>query len=226
MPVEFSSVDKARGVKLPGVNNKLLAYETGVHIGDGSLQIVPASTHSVRYWGHGENDWEFVSRILPVVIKKLYNKQVIARKCNDSNKCVLAVCSKAVATFKRDVLRLPVGKKEQLKGLPDFVKTNRQLLVNCLKGIADTDFTLYELNNGLPAIECCMSNRGLIIDIHEQLLKLGFNVKLELDRKRIRNEKQHIEHRVRLFGKHNLKKWMKDIGFSNPAYLRKVRYFL
>ena len=169
--IEFSDYDKRAKVRIPSKFSKLLAYETGVHIGDGSLQIVKGGTHSIRYWGHGENDWKFVSVILPAIIKKLYNKNVSARKCNDSNKCVLSVCSKAIATFKKNVLELPVGKKIQMKSLPTFVKSRRDLLINCIRGIADTDFSLYYLTNGTPVLECVMYNKNLIEDISNQLIK-------------------------------------------------------
>lgn len=216
----FSKHDLKIKVRVPNLNNKLLAYETGVHIGDGSLQIVKGGTHSIRFWGHGTKDWMFVSEILPRIIKELYNKNVIARKCNDSNKCVLSVCSKAVATFKKNILNLPVGKKEHLKSLPTFVKKNKNLLVNCLRGIADTDFSLYYQKDGTPVITCTMSNRNLIDDIANELDKLGFNVKVKFDIKRMRRDKEHIEHKINLYDKKNLDRWIKEIGFSNPAYFR------
>lgn len=68
------------GVKIPEQVNTLLAYETGVHLGDGSLQIIPRGTYSVRYYGNQEEDWIFVSEILPEIIKQLYNKEVSAKK--------------------------------------------------------------------------------------------------------------------------------------------------
>ena len=218
--VQYSKFDWKIKVKIPSLDNKLLAYETGVHIGDGSLQIVKSGTHSVRFWGHGTKDWMFVSEILPSVIKELYNKDVVARKCNDSNKCVLAVCSKAIATFKKNILNLPVGKKEQLKALPEFVKKNKSLLISCLRGIADTDFSLYYQKDGTPVITCTMSNRNLIVDIANELNILGFNVKVKLDIKRMKKDKEHFEHKINLYGKKNLEKWIKIIGFSNPAYFR------
>src|SRR3990167_2719977 len=106
----FSDYDIKTGIRIPELN-ELLAYETGVHIGDGSLHITKGGTHSVRFYGHGEDDWIFVSEVLPKIIKQLYNKDVKAKQCADSNKCVLNVCSKAVATFKQNI-GLSVGKKK------------------------------------------------------------------------------------------------------------------
>ena len=32
--------------------------------------------------------------------------------------------------------------------------------------------------------------------------------------------KEHIEHKINLYGKKNLDRWIKTIGFLNPAYFR------
>lgn len=219
--IAFSQYDKKINVKIPKLNNKLLAYEIGVHLGDGSMQIVPKKTHSVRYWGDSNEDWLFVSEVLPKIIKELYNKNVIARKCNDSNKCVLSVCSKAIATFKRDIIGLPAGNKKQIKGLPKFVKKNRNLLINCLRGIGDTDFGLYFHRDGTPGLACIMSNKDLIEDIGQEIRNLGIDAKIKFDIIRMRKGKQNIEHHVKIYCKKNLEKWMKIISFENPKHLTK-----
>lgn len=207
------------GVRIPELNNELLAYETGVHIGDGSLQMIPGGTHSIRYYGNQEEDWIFVSGILPKVVKKLFNKNVAAKRYPD--KCVLAVCSKAVATFKQNVIGLPKGDKIQIKGLPNFVKKDKKLLISCLRGIADTDFGFYFHNNGYPGMICTMNNKELIKDISKQLRKLGLNAKTKFDVKRTRNGKVNTEHCIKLYGKKSIEKWMGTIGFWNPKHLTK-----
>ena len=221
----FSDYDKKVGIKIPELN-ELLAYETGVHIGDGSLHITKGRTHSIRFYGHGEDDWFFVSKILPRIIKQLYNKEVSAKKCTDSNKCVLNVCSRAIAIFKQN-LGLSVGKKN-MTDLPDFVKQDRKLLISCIRGIADTDFSLYFTKNEKgkytePVISCVMDNKELIQNLAVHLKNLEFKVNLRLDVKRTRNGKQLTEHHLAIYGKKNLEKWMEIIGFYNPKQFTKYQ---
>ena len=204
--------------------NELLAYETGVHIGDGSLHITNCKTHSVRYYGHGEDDWLFISRIMPRIIKQLYNKNVRARRCNDSNKCVLNVCSKAIAIFKQKI-GLPIGKKK-MKDLPEFIKKDRKFLINCIRGIADTDFSFYFTKNDKgkysePVILAVMNNKYLILNLGKYLKDFGFKVNLKFNIERMRNGNRLTEHRLAIYGKQNLEKWMNLIGFSNPKHLSK-----
>lgn len=218
-PENFSDYDVKAKVKIPELSSELLAYETGVHIGDGSLHITKGGTHSVRFYGHGEDDWIFISEIMPRIIKQLYNKEVKAKKSSDSNKCVLNICSKAIATFKQD-LGLSVGKKK-MTDLPDFVKQDKNLLTSCIRGIADTDFSLYFTKNekgkySEPVISCVLDNKQLVQNLAKYLENLGFKVNLRLDVKRTRNGKQLTEHHLTIYGKNSLEKWMDVIGFHNP----------
>lgn len=223
----FSAHDRRIGVRIPDLNDEMLAYETGVHIGDGSLHITKSGTHSVRYYGHGEDDWIFISIVLPKIIKNLYNKNVKARKCSDSNKCVLNVCSKAISTFKEDSIGLSVGEKI-ISDLPNFVKSDKNLLAKCIRGIADTDFCLFfhktsKTKYGSPQISCVMNNEKLLRNIAKYISMFGIEVKTKFNVRRKRNDKELIEHQLVIYGKHNLEKWMNYIGFSNPKHLSKYK---
>jgi len=228
--VEFSREDLKQKVTLPSLSDPLLSYETGVHIGDGSLQLVSGGTHSVRFFGHSEEDWEFFSEYLPMAIKHLYNKDVQPTKRKDAKTCTLSICSKAVATFKSNVLGLPAGNKIQLKGLPDFVKVNEMLLKYCIRGIGDTDFGLYfhKDHRGVysePTLNCTMANEYIIRDLAFHLEKLGFRVKSKFKIPRERNGKLNFEHKLDIYGKDQLIRWMEVIGFSNSHYTNKFLFW-
>lgn len=224
MNIAFSPFDVKNGVTIPRMDNELLAYETGVHIGDGSLQIVEGGTHSVRYFGHSIDDWIFYSETVPSIVKQLYNKEVKPTKRTDANTCTLSICSRAVATFKSEI-GLPNGNKNKLSHIPPFVKENDRLLKSFLRGIADTDFSLffYEKNGKYshPAISCTMSNKPLVQDLEKSLAGLGFTVSTRYDVQRKRNFKEHSEHVLTVCGKGQLRNWMESIGFSNPKHRTK-----
>ena len=222
MNILFSEFALKNGVTIPELDDELLAYETGVHIGDGSLQIVEGGTHSARYFGHAEDDWIFYSEVMPRIVKKLYNKEVKPTKRTDARTCTLSLCSKAIATFKLRVVGLPVGNKNQMLGLPKAVKRSKKLLINCIRGMADTDFSLFfHKKNGRysdPEINCTMSNKRLVQDIEAALKKLGFSLSLRYDVLRVREGKEHTEHIVKVCGGNQLRNWMKLIGFNNPKH--------
>lgn len=223
--MKYSKFDKRHNVKTPRLSSQLLAYETGVHIGDGSLQIIDKKTHSIRYFGHSDDDWLYFSRVLPEIIKRLYNKDVKPLKRKNTKKCVLSICSKKIALFKKSI-GLPVGNKIILKDLPDFIKKDKELLINCLRGIADTDFTLtfnknHKSLHPYPEISCVMSNKDLIISLHKHLKEIGLHFNLKTDVKRIRKGNINIEHKITMYGKDNFLEWMDKIGFLNPKHITK-----
>lgn len=227
MNIVFSDSDVKTNVKIPKLDDELLAYETGVHIGDGSLQIVEGGTHSVRYFGHAEDDWLFYSEVMPAIVKRLYHKEVKPTKRRDAKTCTLSVCSKAIATFKHRVVGLPNGNKNQMNGIPVTVKRKRKLLINCIRGIADTDFTLFfHKKNGRyidPEISCTMSNKKVVQDIEKTLRDLGFSVSVRYNIGRERNGKRHTEHVLKICGGNQLRRWMKTIGFWNPKHKTKFK---
>lgn len=222
----FSVHDRKYKVKLPSLSSALLAYETGVHIGDGSLQIIDGSTHSIRYFGHSEDDYLYYRDVLPAIVQQLYNKKVQPGKRKKGKTCYISICSKKVAFFKRDILGLPAGNKIHLQRLPSFIVEDDILLKNMLRGIADTDFSLYFKKNreGLsvyPEISCVMSNKMLVHELAKFLGHFGFRVTTQFGVKRERNGTVTIEHRVSFCGRAQLASWMSTVGFWNPKHYTK-----
>lgn len=228
--IKFSENDKKIGVKIPNLNDPLLAYLVGVHLGDGSMQMVTNGTNSIRFFGHKEDDWNFFSEKLPMIIKKLFNKDVRPTMREDQNTCVLSICSKAVVTFLHNVLNIPAGNKKKIQGLPNFIKNDKNLLINCIRGIADTDFsiTFQKDNRGkpkYPLISCTMANQNIIKDLSDCLNGFGFKVISQFNMKRFRNGKINIEHRIQIYGKEQLEKWMELIGFWNSCRINKLNNY-
>lgn len=225
MNIVFSEFDLRTGVRVPQLDDELLAYETGVHIGDGSLQIIEGGTHSSRYFGHSEDDWIFYSEIMPRIVKKLYNKEVKPTKRKDAKTCTLSICSMAVTTFKQNIVGLPAGNKNKMLEIPKTIKKDEKNLSSLVRGIADTDFSLFfHKKNGRymdPEISCTMSNKALIQDIQKILENLGFTISSNYDVERVRQGKEHLEHIIKVCGGNQLRNWMKIIGFDNPKHKTK-----
>lgn len=225
MNIPFSDYDLKTGVKLPKLDDELLAYETGVHVGDGSLQMVEGGTNSTRYFGDAVNDWLFYNQFMPKVVKKLYNKEVSPTKRTDAQTCTLSVCSKAIAHFKLSAVGLPKGNKNQMLGIPSIVKSDEALLINFLRGVADTDFSLFFHKKGGkygdPEINCTMANKKIIKDLETAFKNLGFSLSMRYDVQRTRKGKTHTEHVLKICGGKQLNKWMEVIGFDNPKHKTK-----
>lgn len=210
-------------VKIPKIN-ELLAYETGVHIGDGNLYS-KKRTHKITYSGNLRDEKVYYENVLIPTIQELYDVIPSKYEIEHKNVILVVINSKKVAEFKMNCLDLPNGKKNQIK-IPEIIKKNDRFLIKCLRGLGDTDFSLSFKKNkkGIhcePRIELFSRSKLLILDVEWALKKFNFNPSVELDKKR----EGYIENRLRLYGNKNLQSWMKIIGFSNSFKILKYKVY-
>jgi len=218
-----------RQIKFPRLTDPDLAYETGVHIGDGSMQIVPSKhDYRVTFWGSVE-EFDYYDIILKNVLMKLYDlRNITVKKVSTERTIYLRICSKQLVLFKRDILGLSCGKKHLMKGIPDFVKTSKRLLKECISGLFDADGTLKFIRkrdkHDYPQIRLDLANENLAKDINDQLKILGFQTAFYFrSRFDSRNRKYYSLWSIDLNGRRMLERWIKEIGFRNNIHLTKYK---
>ena len=197
-----------------------LAYETGVHIGDGNLYS-KNRTHKITYSGNLQNEETFYLEILKPLLEELFGVQPKVKRWEERNAILLVLNSKKVANFKINELGLPNGKKTHIR-IPKRIKENPILLTECLKGIGDTDLSVSFKKTRLgkysePRMDLFCRSIELADEIQDALISLQFTVS-----KKTKMRRGFLENRIRLHGKRNLELWLKTIGFVNPYRLAKI----
>src|SRR3989338_11186880 len=193
----------------------LLAYETGVHLGDGNLTYNKWDLYRTTYAGNSVEDYDFFVNLLPKIIERLYNKSPKIYFPKNEKTVLVVLNSKKVAEFKMQ-LGLPSGNKNQIKTFPKELTEKFPEFV--LRGLVDTDFTVNfrDLDNdGIkehPRICASFSNKYFVEEISKILKKLEINTFAK--RELITHGKYH-EYRIEIEGKARLKRWIELIGFSN-----------
>ncbi|KXA99897.1 hypothetical protein AKJ48_01935 [candidate division MSBL1 archaeon SCGC-AAA261O19] len=232
--VEFSFQDRKQNILIPDSVTKEVAYETGVHIGDGWMNIIREGQyrtphHRVSYTGNLIDELKFHKEILIPLIHRIYNKHAYLMK-RPGNVCETAFKSKAIVSFKSKVLRLPKGPKRTLKGIPHaIVDESDKCVRECVRGIADTDFSLAFLrkHRGVhyyPKIRYSSPSKNLVKDIEYWLGDIfDFDVAscYDIHRKDPRIKGILTTHTLELNGRAMLEKWMDEIGFRNEKHLSK-----
>ena len=218
-----------RHISFPSLNDLDLAYETGVHIGDGCMQIFTSKhDYRVTFWGSVE-EFDYYDKLLKTILMRLYDLRNIAvRKVSTENTIYLRVCSKQLALFKRDVLGLPCGRKSQMKAIPDFVKTSEKLLRQCISGLFDTDSSLRFIRKrgkyDYPQFSLKSSNENLAKDVKKQLNNLRFNIAFHFENIfDSRTRKRYPLWIIDINGRKMLEKWMKEISFRNNIHTTKYK---
>lgn len=235
--VTFSKHDKRQGVSIPSQITPELAYETGIHIGDGSMSIVHSKCskwtikeYRTCYTGHLIDELDFHQDIIVPLIHRLYNKHAKVVKKTYNNTCVTSLKSMAIMSFKRNVLGLPIGSKATLSGLPAVItETSEECVENCIRGIADTDFSLtflkrYREFHYYPKIRGYLSNKALVKDLEYWLREVfGFDLTTMFDVRRVHPQTGAIStgHIIELNGEEMLEKWMREISFYSSKHLTK-----
>ena len=199
-----------------------LAEETGIHIGDGFMNIYKKDYASrYVYSGHATDDFEF-SLYVKVLMKRLYNLNP-SRENIQKNTIMLHYSRKGLIEFKYK-LGLPLGVKNNIK-IPQWIMENRKFKIACVKGIFATDGSLlfqkkYRTVNYYPQLKISSKSKELINQIYAIFNELNIKSSVCCD-KEISIRHPNIIWLCFIYGRENLQKFVETIGFSNPKHLRK-----
>lgn len=214
--------DTNRGLHLPNNLTKELAEDIGIHIGDGCLTI-SGKDHAIVCTGHTIDDNIYLKHFVAPLKYYLYGIEP-SRKIY-GNEYNLVVRSKTLARYYSEVLKMPIGSKENIE-IPNYI-VNSQFLTDCLRGIIDTDFSLSFKNKGkvhnYPVLSAFFKSKKLVMQLEKIFINLEFSVHAEYDVKRFdkRTSKFYIASSIYLNGKNNLSLWLSKIGTNNIKHLSK-----
>ena len=212
---------------LPTEFSEELAEETGIHIGDGGMNV---------YKYKKKNHWEYVHsshlvddreyrQYVKILMKKLYNLEPyekIQRKC-----AVLVYTRKDLVLFKKNI-GLPMGKKENIR-IPDWILKNEKFKISCVRGIVDTDGCIRfrkpfkgKIHN-YPHIKVTIKSEILIKQLNE--IFIDFGLKPSINKEKIRYSRPNVLYTVNLNGVKNVNRYVELIGFSNNKHLDKYLFW-
>jgi len=207
-------------VILPKDNSVELAEETGIHIGDRSMNIY-ANGGIVSIAGHPSDDKEYYEQFIVPLYEKLYGITPKLRQW--SGAYGFQVCSEELVRFKNE-RGLPLGPKKHIS-IPNWIMNGTEKLkAACLRGIFDTDGTLYiEKKNGkdYPRIQIRTTSEELANDVYALMKQLGLRPSKWAEKQR--DPKWSIAYGIAIRGYEQIRKWMELIGTSNPKNHQKYR---
>ena len=124
------------GLISPKLDDPDLAYESGVHLGDGSLAGGQSIDYRYVISGNKKNETKYYKEVLEPLIEGLYS--VTPTIAFQDNSVYLRIYSKELVLFKNHELGFPIGPKRELR-IPTFVTLSRACTANVLSGFYDTD---------------------------------------------------------------------------------------
>jgi len=212
------------GKKSPGntksivtpLESKDLAEFYGIMLGDGNLTKIKGykiGNYQIRIVGDSRNDRVYLENYVKILIEKLFSVRVNVSKMKDANALILVATSRELVDFLQIKGFKPGDKIRNLLDIPDWIKENKEFLKFCLRGLYDTDGSVYKLTNqNSYQILFTNYNPVLLNSVRQSLLSLGIGVS-KISRGRD----------ITITKKSELRKFLKEVGFSNIKHLDKVK---
>ena len=137
----------------------------------------------------------------------------------------MVINSKEACLLLTDELNIVYGKeKSKNVTIPQEISINWNLVKHTLRGIVDTDGSVFAVKKPriekYPSIEITTISYELAKQIKEILEAQGFRVTKIWEFNQ--NMSENKCYRFGLNGKDSLKKWINEIGFSNPYKLERA----
>lgn len=204
----------------PGV-----AELVGVIIGDGHIYRKNRK-YQIGITGSPITDRDYFEKLKELIFKE-WNKEIKIKFRFRGLRIVFD--SKSICEFLINDLQMFHGKgKCWNTAIPQEIYEDWNLAKNAIRGIADTDGSVFVSKKPgvekYPCIELTTTSQKLALQLKDILTNNGFRVTLREGSKG--KSSVLTAYRVALNGQKNLKKWMDEIGFTNPYKANRALSYL
>ena len=149
----------------------------------------------------------------------MFDRSPYLKEIKNCNGRELLFTHKRLFSFLTEEMNFPIGKKKDIKFPGKISALGYKGVKHIIRGMFDTDGSFYldKTPSGHPYPCICISMRQptLIENVRDTLLKQGFKVYYRIGRY------PNVE--IKLKGSKQLKKWLDEIGSSNPYKLGLMR---
>lgn len=130
----MANINNQKDVKIPDIHNEKLAELIGIHLGDGTL-----TKYFIRISGDKRYDYHYFN-YLSSLAEEVFGFKPIIRTERNRNILYIEILSKQVCNFFNNILKIPYGNKiDNSAKIPEFIMSNTNLSIACLRGLVDTD---------------------------------------------------------------------------------------
>lgn len=216
-------------LRIPKKTSALLAEETGLHIGDGTMNYykkrhLMKGKYSLR--GHLVDDRAHYDTRVREIYYLLYRLEVPNMEMPSTGVYGFQLWNDELVKFKSEVLGLPLGWKTNIT-IPKVFMSQKKYQLAVLRGIYDTDGNVYiENKRGKPYLRAKFSNtsQALTFQIHSILLSCEIRATLHCQKRN--NPNWNDLYNVEIRGEKNVTRLFAVINPTNQKHLAKFkRYF-
>lgn len=190
-----------------------LAELVGIMLGDGSIHVNETyGAYQMRIASNAKTEKEYLLGFVKPLFEGLLGIRARVMLKPGMGARYLCIDSREAAFFLREC-GVSFGNRKKLRGLPLWIKQRDDFLAACLRGLFDTDGSVFRMAKNRPLtvrIAFKNANLRLLQDVRLALVRLGFN------------PSKIILRQVFLTSRADTSLFMKKIGFNN--YKNQNRY--
>lgn len=197
-----------------------IAELIGALIGDGYIYRSHRK-YQIGFVGSPKTDRDYFEKLKQLVLDEWKKNAKIKFRARGLR---MVIDSKEICDFLINELGIAhgEGKCERVK-IPEEIFKDWKLVKNTIRGIVDTDGSVFVAKKPgvekYPSIEITTTSKELAQQLRDILIKKDFRV---ANIWKDRHAQKRIAYRVPLNGKENIKKWIDEVGFSNPYKLNRA----
>lgn len=222
-----SSTGTTKYIHFPPLNENLAEF-IGIILGDGNILAYKKGkkvrSYKVTIAGDSRYDYEYLKKYVANLSKNLFHMEPKFYKSKSANCIYLILYGLRLIEFFTKMGLKPGNKIKNKITIPKWIWTKNKYLKACIRGLIDTDGSVYELLPhwpGLFQISFTNKNFKLLNDVRRALLSLGYSVS-EISNK----NKKNSSPRIYITKKEEINKFYKEIGFNNPKHSKKLLNFI
>lgn len=155
-----------------------LAEIMGLMLGDGSVYINPRyGAYTIRICGHSHLDREYLLGFVSSIFERTFGIKLNYREHKNRKELFAYKQSKDLVHTLMIYGFPPGNKKKNNVGIPNWIMKNSKFLRACIRGLVDTDGSIYPRTrmHQVPSIWFKSSILALRRDFRQSLLQLGFH---------------------------------------------------
>lgn len=209
-----NSTGSTKEINFPEDSEELSEFY-GIMLGDGNLTKIKdykIGTYMIRIVGDSRNDKDYIENYVKPLIERLFKIKARIGKFKSNAIFVEAHGIKLVNFL--EIKGFKSGNKIKNKlGIPRWIRKNNKFLISCLRGLYDTDGSVYKLTNqNSYQIDFCNKNIRLLKDVRIALIRLGITPS------KISKQKD-----IYITKREEIAKFYKAVGFHNPKHFNKIK---
>ena len=206
-----------KAIKIPAKDEKL-AELVGIILGDGNIQHT--GPYQLRIVGDSIKDKDYMLNYVKPLLDSLFEVNSGVYKHYKFNAIYIYISSKKIIEFLISIGLKGGNKIESKVSIPSWILENNSYTKACIRGLVDTDGSIYELKPHWPGLwQICFTNKNeaLLSDFRDGLIKVGiFPSEIYRYKNGKRTPKIYITKRS------ELNKFYEEIGFSNSKHSNKI----